>query len=167
MLCFLKATAWHAATMSCKLGCTARIQAAYMFPAAPAPAQSHYCLCCGCTATQPAHVSLYHPAGKSIRYVLPKVSPGRYMLTASRAGWCWQAAQGVEVAVETSDVEAALLQQAGFQLQVRCGSTWFLCFVELPACLISTSLLTLANRRQPATCNHPQCSGAPFLLCVY
>jgi hypothetical protein len=60
-----------------------------------------------------------YPAGKSIRYVLPKVSPGRYLLTASRPGWCWQAEQGVEVVVESSDVEAALLQQGGYQLQVR------------------------------------------------
>jgi hypothetical protein len=41
------------------------------------------------------------------------------MLAALRSGWCWQAEQGVEVVVESSDVEAAPLQQAGYQLQVR------------------------------------------------
>ncbi|KAF6256204.1 hypothetical protein COO60DRAFT_1702424 [Scenedesmus sp. NREL 46B-D3] len=56
--------------------------------------------------------------GKSIRYMLPRVSPGRYTLAAARAGWCWQAAQGVELVVESSDVRAAPLQQAGYELQV-------------------------------------------------
>lgn len=52
--------------------------------------------------------------------MLPRVSPGRYTLAAARAGWCWQAAQGVELVVESSDVRAAPLQQAGYELQVRC-----------------------------------------------
>jgi hypothetical protein len=60
------------------------------------------------------------PAGNSVRYMLPRVSPGRYMLAASRAGWCWLAEEGVGVVVESADVEAAPLQQAGYQLQVRC-----------------------------------------------
>lgn len=59
-------------------------------------------------------------SSSSTVFEIPRAAPGTYQLVASRPGWCWVGgAEGVAVTVESKDVQAAPLQQAGYELKLR------------------------------------------------